>query len=151
MYGFYCHKIRQVESLTGGHSYITLSVLIQSIASYKANSTDCDLLLSISDIFIFSWKASSISLRPLPRLQFLYPSFSNVFWKAVLHNTLPIHLTLVLCIVCRKLFLCRLSVIFLHFSHDLSNWYYPSFPSTQFQNFQRYLWFIFRNVHLTAP
>ena len=39
----------------------------------------------------------------------------------------------------------------LHFSHDLSNWYFPSFSETVFWKFAIYFRSTFQSVHVSAP
>jgi hypothetical protein len=50
-----------------------------------------------------------------------------------------------------KIFLCSLTLILLHFSHDWSNWSSPSFSSTTFQNFFRCFWSTARSVQVYIP
>ena len=87
---------------------------------------------------LLSLRLSSSVLRLLPRLPvtsilpFIFPSlircrrqFPRKMW--------PIQFAFRLRTSCR-IFLCSLTLIYLHFSHDQSNWSFQSFFSTIFQN-----------------
>jgi hypothetical protein len=85
----------------------------------------------------FSWRSINSCFRLLTHLSvmchFLYLSFPNVFQKKVLSQevTNPVN---VLFISCRVFLPAWLHVI-LHFSHDRSNWSWPSFSGIAFQNY----------------
>ena len=94
----------------------------------------------------FKWEYPLLSLRSsssflclLPRLlatsisPFIFPSTTR-FRRQFLHKIWPIQLAFRFLISCR-IFLCSLTVTLLHFSHDRSNWSFPSFSSTTFQSF----------------
>jgi len=87
---------------------------------------------------LLSLRSSSSFLRLLPRLPVtsippcIFPSIIRC--RKFRRKMWPIQLAFHLLISCR-IFLCSLTLILLHLSHDRSNWSFPSFSSTTFQNF----------------
>jgi len=89
---------------------------------------------------LLSLRSSISFLRLLPCLpvtsipHFIFPSITRCR-KQFLRKMWPNQFAFRLRISCR-VFLCSLTLsIHLHFSHDQSNWSFPSFSSTTFQNF----------------
>ena len=92
--------------------------------------------MSVSSPFL---KSSSSFLRLLPRLPvtsiplFIFPSITRCR-RQFLRKMWPIQLAFRFLISCR-IFLCSLTLILLHFSHDRPNWSFPSFSSAIFKIF----------------
>jgi hypothetical protein len=86
------------------------------------------------------WPTFSSFSRLLPCLPVtsILPSiFLSItcFSRQFLRKMRPIQLAWLFCIFCR-IFLSSLTLyVLLHFSHDRSNWFSPSFSRTTFQNF----------------
>jgi len=92
------------------------------------------------DYPLLSLRSSSSFLRLLPRLtvtsipHYIFPSITCCR-RQFLRKMWPIQFTFRLRISCR-IFLCSLTLSNTsYFSHDLSNWSFPSSSNTTFQNF----------------
>ena len=88
---------------------------------------------------LFSLRSRRIFLPLLPRLPvtsippFIFPSITR-YRRQFLRKMWPIQLAFPL-LISRTIFFCSLTIVtLLHFSHDQSNWSFPSISSTTFQN-----------------